>query len=402
MELRQSKGESRATGDLFARLDVLALEQSPMPEGARRAALCAWLEAYCNVEVVCWTGDLSRTDWLFARRQGIGGSDRGAIRGVDRFKGRGALYLEKRSEAPIEDEPDYREGESSPRFWGSQMEHGIVRGFRVSHPDWLVVQIGATVRSMTPGDEHNLYSADAIAMHPNGEMVVLDVKYPRREEGWWEHLDDNATGEATKAATLPESYALQVAHGMLVFGPLFTMGMVLALVGHRDLIRFFRRDEQEIAQLRDESAAFWAKVKAPELDVTMLDGHESTTEAVKVWVGGRPAVGVRELSDEAFDLVQQWEDEKAKVKEIEAAAKSAKAAADQTANMLRVLLDGADAGTFFDGSALTNAEQGGSWGVRKDLSPQEEQEWEQTRPRFMKQSRFRVLRYKARKGKGKV
>lgn len=397
-----ARTEDDWTRELFEELHVLA-PHSPMNERLRRTMLEDWLVCCCNVSVVCWTGDTPRSEWLRLRRTGIGGSDRGAIRGVDRFKGRGAVYLEKRSEGPVDDSPDYVEGEASPRFWGSALEGGILRGFAKTHPGWLVVDVGATLRSARPGEEHLLVSVDALAMDELGELYVVDVKYPRREEGWWEYLDD-ADGEQVKAATLPESYQLQVEHGMLVLGPLFTRGMVVALVGHRDLIRTFRRDEGEIDVLRAEAADFWRAVQAPEIDTRFIDGHESTTEAVKVWVAGRPAKSVVELSDVAMDLAYQWENEKAEVKRLEGLAKRAKDDADATANQLRVLMGGAEAALFSDGSQLTNAEQGGSWGGRKDLSAAQQQEWEQTvRPRWMQQSRFRVLRYKARKGpKGKV
>ena len=46
---------------------------------------------------------LDRADWLAVRRQGIGGSDVGAILGLDPWKGPLDVYVDKVADEPGED-----------------------------------------------------------------------------------------------------------------------------------------------------------------------------------------------------------------------------------------------------------------------------------------------------------
>src|SRR5690606_20076292 len=68
------------------------------------------------------TGQMSRDEWLQARRRGIGGSDAAVIAGLDPFKSPVRLWMEKRGE--IEEEPA---GEAAE--WGLLLEPVIAREF---------------------------------------------------------------------------------------------------------------------------------------------------------------------------------------------------------------------------------------------------------------------------------
>ena len=48
----------------------------------------------------------NRKNWLSVRAQGIGGSDAGAIMGLNKYKGPMAVYLEKTGQVEPEDTPE--------------------------------------------------------------------------------------------------------------------------------------------------------------------------------------------------------------------------------------------------------------------------------------------------------
>jgi putative phage-type endonuclease len=104
-----------------------------------------------------WTGASAdnRESWLISRRQGIGGSDAAAVLGRSRYKSELALYVEKISEAP----PDEQSSEIAN--WGTSFEPLILKEYarRVNR---RVVRGGKLMRSKRAS--HYLTTLDGVQL----------------------------------------------------------------------------------------------------------------------------------------------------------------------------------------------------------------------------------------------
>src|SRR6188768_357786 len=104
-----------------------------------------------------WTGASAdfRDSWLISRRQGIGGSDVAAVLGRSRWKSELALYVEKISEAPPDDEA------SEIANWGRIFEPQILKEYagRVKR---RVVRGGKLMRSKRSA--HHLVTLDGVQL----------------------------------------------------------------------------------------------------------------------------------------------------------------------------------------------------------------------------------------------
>ena len=66
---------------------------------------------------------LNKTEWLQERQKGIGGSDAGAILGVNKWKTPFQVYLDKTE--PITEEQEQHEA----AYWGNQLEDMVAKEF---------------------------------------------------------------------------------------------------------------------------------------------------------------------------------------------------------------------------------------------------------------------------------
>ena len=183
-------------------------------------------------------------EWKQQRRNGIGGSDAAAAIGLNRWKSRLKLYLEKIGE--LEDNVD-----SEATYWGRILEGVLAEEF--------TRRTGKAVRRV-----------NAILIHPEfewmianidrkvvGENAILEVK---TTAAWnnkeWEHDE------------IPQEYIIQAQHYMAVTGADLTYFAVL-VGGQKLLIKKFVRDDELIEMIIREEQKFWQMVEnrtPPELD----------------------------------------------------------------------------------------------------------------------------------------
>jgi putative phage-type endonuclease len=104
-----------------------------------------------------WTGASAdnRESWLISRRQGIGGSDAAAVLGRSRYKSELALYVEKISEAP----PDEQSSEIAN--WGRFFEPLILKEY-AQRVNRRVVRGGKLMRSKRAS--HYLTTLDGVQL----------------------------------------------------------------------------------------------------------------------------------------------------------------------------------------------------------------------------------------------
>lgn len=207
-------------------------------------------------------------EWHQAR-QGIGGSDIGALMGKSPFKSAFQLWAEKTGQLSDEIEP------SMPMKLGTAFEPAIRQLFQDENKDWLTVHETGTWQSVAnPILKAN---PDGIIEWKDGELGVLEIKFTRQ---YWDEL--------------PEHYNLQVQHYLQVLG--LKRGLVIAVAGgdwkEFDVVW----DDSLTKDMKRRVEAFSDLVEAKE--PPSYDGSDSTYETVRELSEG--------LEDGEIELGAMW------------------------------------------------------------------------------------------------
>lgn len=193
-----------------------------------------------------------------SRLKGIGGSDAAVVVGLSPFKSPYQLYLEKRGEAPIDEEETFR------MQLGNILEEPIARLY--------CERTGRTVRRqpMVAHDEHSFMLANI------DRQILKDPRGPGIYEG---KTTNEWTGrEIHGADDLPDHYYIQAQHYMAVYDYAWASFGILVGTARFVWCDILRNDEV-IAELIKQEAEFWERVqngKPPE-----IDGSERTVELIK-------------------------------------------------------------------------------------------------------------------------
>jgi putative phage-type endonuclease len=190
-------------------------------------------------------------EWHEAR-QGIGGSDIGAVMDKSPWKSAFQLWAEKTGQISDDIEP------SMPMKLGTAFEPAIRQLFAEENKDWLTVHETGTWQSVAnPILKAN---PDGIIEWADGELGILEIKFTRQ---YWDEL--------------PEQYNLQVQHYLQVLG--LKRGLVVAVAGG-DWKEFEVVWDDSLAEdMKRRVAGFCALVEsktAPD-----YDGSDSTYETVR-------------------------------------------------------------------------------------------------------------------------
>lgn len=182
------------------------------------------------------------TEWLKARRKGIGGSDIAAILGLSPWVTAYEVFLDKRGETPLQAHGIYPE--AAPLRWGRllepvlRQEYANRTGFEVASPPML-----CSVRY-----PFMLANLDGEVFMPDGRVV--EFKTARSDFDWGE---DGSNG-------VPLYYVLQVQHYMLITGHRITD--VAVLIGGCDFrILHVEADPELQAMLIEAETVFWTRVE---------------------------------------------------------------------------------------------------------------------------------------------
>ena len=196
----------------------------------------------------------SKEEWLSLRRNFIGGSDAGAVLGLNPYKSAYTLWAEKTGKIPE------FEGNLITEV-GSYLEDFVAKLFEK--------ETGKKVRRknrMMVNDEYPFACADVDRVIV-GENAILECKttnsYPAMKK--------------FKCGEYPESWYCQMTHYLAVGG--YEKAYLAVLIGCREFKVFeLDRDEEEIKALMSAEAVFWDKVQKdipPE-----ADGTESTSDTI--------------------------------------------------------------------------------------------------------------------------
>lgn len=189
---------------------------------------------------------MDKVAWLKERQKGIGGSDVGAIMGLNKWKSAFQVYVEKTEE--ITEASEQKES----AYWGSTLEEVVAKEFSL--------RTGKKVRK----DNRHLIHKDYKFMVANidrrivGENAILECK-----------TTNSFGSKEWDGEDIPASYILQCQHYMAVTGADKCYIAVL-IGGQKFVVKEIAKDEELINMIIEAEREFWTehveKKIAPELD----------------------------------------------------------------------------------------------------------------------------------------
>lgn len=207
------------------------------------------------------TKDMPHEEWLERRRKSIGGSDAGAVLGLNKYTSPYALWAEKTG-AVI---PDDISDKESVRL-GNDLEEYVAQR-------WMEAT-GKKLRK----DNHIYTNTDYPFAHANIDRAVVGEKagFEAKTTSSWDIVQQCREGN------YPDTWYTQMVHYMMVTGlERWYLGVLCLGKGFYEFT--IERDEAEIAALAAEEERFWNHVVTN--TPPALDGAESTTEALTVILG---------------------------------------------------------------------------------------------------------------------
>lgn len=240
--------------------------------------------------------EMTRRDWLEKRRSGIGGSDAGAVLGMNEYKSPIAVWQEKTNRTPIdESDNDYlRIGRDLEDYVASRFEEET--GLKVYK-----------CRDMLQSVENPFMFADVDRL-VEGEDAGLEIKTvsPYKSNDW-------------DGGNIPKHYELQCNHYMAVTG--LSKWYICALIYPHIEIRVIERDDELIDTLITLEKDFWDKYVTTD-EMPPVDGSRATSEVLdSVYPEAVPeSIELDDLEalmkrrDEALDMYERLDDE---IEEIE-------------------------------------------------------------------------------------
>lgn len=201
--------------------------------------------------------NMPKEQWLRLRRRGIGGSDAGAVMGVNPYQSILELWMDKTNQLVIE------KPETESAYWGKLLEPVVREEF--TKRSGLPVQL---VPFLLQHEKHifMLANLDGMVEDPVYGPCVFEAKTNSayKSEEWQKGI--------------PDSYYAQLQHYLAITG--WKGAYIAALIGGNDFIyRFIPRDEAYIERLINREEAFWNFVKMRQMPPA--DGSKATAEFLK-------------------------------------------------------------------------------------------------------------------------
>jgi len=247
----------------------------------------------------------SRIDWLKQRQSGIGGSEIAAIVGLNQYKTPMQIW-ESKVNPVVEDNTT-----SEPAYWGNTLEEVVAQEYakrtgrkiqrmnkQMRHPDFSFA-IGNIDRAViNPDISGNVRWKD-------GKITTDRILECKTANGFsvkqWGEIGSDQ---------VPDSYLIQCQWYMGVTGA--SICDLAVLIGGQDFrIYTINRDDDLIADLLQQGAAFWELVKN-----NIAPDPINYPEAVKKWAISDSSLSVQ-ADDLLIDDLEKIQSIKAQVKELE-------------------------------------------------------------------------------------
>lgn len=253
---------------------------------------------------------MDHEEWLDARRKGLGGSDAGAILGLNKWASPLDVYLDKIGEAP--------ETLDNPAMeWGRLLEpvvadkYADITGNKVRRNNRILAH---------PEHDFILANLDREIVGQNG---ILEVKCTKFAGDDWGPLG---------SSIIPDSYAAQVMHYMSITGADFADVAVL-IAGNDFRIYKIKRDQELIDIMTDCLVKFWhnhvlARVKPDPIN---------SNDFKNLWPTDQGGVATAPFG---ATHIAELKDLKAKIKELQAEATNVELAIKNEMQDCAILDDG--------------------------------------------------------------
>ena len=234
-------------------------------------------------KVLVSTENMPYEDWLEYRKQGIGGSDASVVCGINRYKSPVELWMEKTGQLPHQEA-----GEAA--YWGTQLEPFV----RAEFTKRTGIEVSRR-NELLQSEEHPfmLANLDGICEVPDVGPCIFEAKTASAYKvGEWED-------------TIPDEYALQLAHYMAVTG--YAGAYIAVLIGGNTFKwKFIERDEELISMLIQLETDFWNHVQ----DGTPppLDGSDASAKFLAERFSNSTPRSHITLPDTAANLLAQYDE----------------------------------------------------------------------------------------------
>ena len=272
------------------------------------------------------TKNMTQSDWLEVRRQGIGSSDCAAACGLNPYMSMLELWMIKtgRVKQSIEDESSG----VSPLYWGKQLEP-LVAEYYSMHTNNKVRRINAVLQHPDPDKHFMLANLDYSVVGSN-EVQILECKTA------------GEYGAKLWRDGVPLYVLCQVQHQLAVTGKRAAHVCVL-ICGHETKIFKVTRSESVIKHIINAERYFWECVeKDTPPDV---DASESAAKAIQQLYPQHIPLTVEDLShnEQANQLFAQLIQEKHHIEQHQNNF-------DETKHQIQMLMRDAERATFANGS----------------------------------------------------
>lgn len=175
--------------------------------------------------------------WRKDRNGGIGGSDAAAALGLSKYKTPLSLFREKRGE-------EDGEAENWNMARGKALEPLIRQAYANHTGETVLMPKGILAH---PTYKHMLFSPDGIT--ESGRL--FEAKTSAHGAGWGEEGSDE----------IPQEYAIQVQHGLIVTG-LSVADIAVSIAGNKPLIYHVHDDAELQEMIIEGEHEFWKNVQA--------------------------------------------------------------------------------------------------------------------------------------------
>lgn len=260
------------------------------------------------MRVLIETKDLTKEQWLEYRNKGIGGSDSSAIVGVNKYKSKLVLYMEKVGlYTPVVD--------SESAYWGNQLEDVVAQEFIKRYNEKLFEEwnLSEIEKDFKPA---KIQRRNAILMHDDYDFLLANLDRllicPIRGKGILEvKTASQYVADEWKGEDVPDPYYVQVQHYLGITGYKYAYIAVL-IGGNQFRMYYIERDDEFITTLIGLEVDFWNNHVIPQTPPE-VDGSDSTREMYKIMnpmhFEGRPPLELPAIAMEWAEGAQQAKDE---------------------------------------------------------------------------------------------
>lgn len=195
-------------------------------------------------------------DWHTLREKRIGGSDVGAILGVNPYKSIIDVYIDKTEGSTFKG--------NNATHWGHMLESTIIKEFASRHKELQVFDAPFSIV-----DNFLIANLDAVLRDKeNGNFGVLEIKTTSlwNKKEWEED-------------TIPQSYYAQVQHYLMLTG--YKFAYVAVLIGGQEYKEFkVERNEEDIELIRSKATEFYKENILKQIP-PMPDGSDAYMDYLK-------------------------------------------------------------------------------------------------------------------------